>query len=221
MNTTAKSTAMRRLPQQARGEERVAAILLAAAQVFDEVGFDAATTNMIARRANTAIGSLYDFFPNKETIAKRLSQKFIEDMRALFDGVLTDDLVHLSLPRFIDRVLDPLVHYHLTHPAYLALCVKSQDDPRLSAMGQDLDEALAQKTAWILTKRYPQHDEASALRCSRICMQTVQALTALAFKGPQVDYAVIAELKTMINAYMREVFRPEEGYRRNSNGDGV
>src|SRR6266581_3542034 len=135
----AKSTAMRRLPKQARGEERIAAILQAAALVFHEVGFDAATTNMIAQRANTAIGSLYDFFPNKETIAKRLSEQFCEDMHTLFNGVLTDDLVHLSLSQLIDRILDPLVHYHQTHPGFLVLWLNSQDDPRLNAMGQDLD----------------------------------------------------------------------------------
>jgi AcrR family transcriptional regulator len=54
----AKLTAMRRQPKLTRGEERIAAILQAAALVFQEVGFDAATTNMIAQRANTAIGSL-------------------------------------------------------------------------------------------------------------------------------------------------------------------
>jgi AcrR family transcriptional regulator len=214
-----KSTAMRRQPKQARGEERIAAILQAAAQVFHEVGFDAATTNMIAKRANTAIGSLYDFFPNKETIARRLSEQFCEDMRTLFDGVLTDELVQVSLPQLIDRILDPLVSYHQTHPGFLALWLKSQDDPRLSAMGQDLDEALAQKTAWVFTRRYPQCDEASALRYSRICMQTVQALTVLAFKGPQVDHTVIAELKTMICAYLREVFRPEAGNAGHENGE--
>ena len=199
---------MRRLPQQARGEDRIAAILQAAAQVFQEVGFDAATTNMIARRANTAIGSLYDFFPNKETIAKRLSEQFINDMHTLYEGVLTDDLVELSLPEVIDRILDPLVQYHQKHAGFLALWLNSQDDPRVSAMGQDLDEALAERTAWILTRRYPQSDPAIALRRSQICMRTVQALTALAFKGSEVDYTVIAELKTMIHAYLREVFGP-------------
>src|ERR1700686_3171844 len=119
--TMAKLTAMRRLPKQARGEERIAAILQAAALVFHEVGFDAATTNMIAQRANTAIGSLYDFFPNKETIARRLSDQLCEDIRVLFDGLLTDELVHLSLPQLIDGILDPLVRYHQTHPGMLAL----------------------------------------------------------------------------------------------------
>ncbi len=201
----AKSTAMRRLPKQVRGEERVATILQAAAQVFHEVGFDAATTNMIAQRANTAIGSLYDFFPNKETIARRLSERFCEDLRVLFDGILTDELVHLSLPQLIDCIIDPLVHYHQTHPGMLALWLKSQDETRLSAIKQDLSETLAHKTASIFLMRYPHCDETSALRYSRICMQTVQALTMLAINGERIDREVIADLKTMLRAYLQTV----------------
>jgi AcrR family transcriptional regulator len=204
-----KPTTMRRLPQQTRGEQRIAAILQAAAQVFYEVGFDATTTTMIAQRAQTAIGSLYDFFPNKEAIAQRLSEQFCEDLRVLFDGILTDELVHLSLSQFIDCIIDPLVRYHQTHPGMLALWLKSQDDSRLSAVKQDLSETLAHKTASIFIMRYPQCDEASALRYSRICMQTVPALTTLAIDGAQVDSEVIADLKIMIRAYLQAVLGSE------------
>src|SRR5258708_7167562 len=204
-----KSTAMRRLPKQGRGEERIGAMLHAARLVFDEVGFDDATTNMIAPRANTAIGSLYDFFPNKESIARRLSEQFCEDLRVLFDGILTDKLVHLSLPQLIDCIIDPLVRYHQTHPGMRALWLKSQDDSRLSAIKQDLSETLARKTASIFIMRYPHCDEASALRYSRICMQTVQALTTLAIDGAQVDSEVIADLKIMIRAYLQAVLSSE------------
>jgi AcrR family transcriptional regulator len=204
-----KPTTMRRLPQQARGEQRIAAILQAAALVFYEVGFDAATTNMIAQRAQTAIGSLYDFFPNTEAIARRLNEQFCEDIGVLFDGILTDELVHLSLPRLIDCIIDPLVHYHQTHPGMLVLWLKSQDDSRLSVVKQDLSETLAHKTASIFIMRYPQCDEASALRYSRICMQTVQALTILAIDGAQVDSEVIADLKIMIRAYLQTVLGTE------------
>ena len=208
-----QSTSMRRLPKQARGEERVAAILQAAALVFHEVGFDAATTNMIAQRANTAIGSLYDFFPNKETIARRLNEQFCEDLRVLFDAILTDKLVHLSLPQLIDCIIDPLVHYHQTHPGMLALWLKSQDASRLSAIKRDLLETLAHKTASIFLLRYPHCDEASALRSSRICMQTVQALIILATDGAQVDKKIIVDLKIMIRAYLQTLFASEEASR--------
>lgn len=52
----AKAVTMRRVPRQARGERRIAGILQAAAQVFYEIGLDAATTGRIAQRAQTAIG---------------------------------------------------------------------------------------------------------------------------------------------------------------------
>src|SRR6266852_9140556 len=204
-----KPTTMRRLPQQARGEQRIAAILQAAAQVFYEVGFDAATTTMIAQRAQTAIGSLYDFFPNKEAIAQRLCEQFCGDLRVLFDGILTDELVQVPLSQFIDDILDPLVQYHQTHPGFQALWLQSQGDPRLARMHQDLTEALTRKTAWIFARRYPKSDEASALRSSQICISTVQALLPLAGDGPAIDSQIIVELKTMIRTYLQAVFGSE------------
>ncbi len=204
-----KPTTMRRLPRQARGEQRIAAILQAAAQVFYEVGFDAATTDMIAQRANTAIGSLYDFFPNKEAIAQRLCEQFCDDLRVLFEGILTDEQVQVPLSQLIDDILDPLVQYHQTHPGFQALWLQSQGDHRLFAIHQDLTEVLTRKTAWIFARRYPKSDEASALRYSQICIRTVQALLPLAGDGPGLDSQIIAELKTMIRAYLQAVFGSE------------
>ncbi len=204
-----KPTTMRRLPQQARGEQRIAAILRAAAQVFYEVGFDAATTDMIAKQAQTAIGSLYDFFPNKEAIAQRLSEQFCEDLRVLFEGILTDELVQVPLSQLIDDILDPLVQYHQTHPGFQGLWLKSGGDPRLFALHQDLTEVLTSKTAGIFARRYPKLDEASALRFSQICIRTVQALLPLAGDGPAIDSQIIVELKTMIRAYLQAVVGSE------------
>ena len=50
---------LRRQPQQKRGQQRVEKILVAAAEVFAEAGFVAATIQQIADRANTAVGSIY------------------------------------------------------------------------------------------------------------------------------------------------------------------
>jgi len=64
----------RRLPQQARSRQRFNQILDAAARTFDEVGYEAATTEMIAVRANTSIGSLYRFFSDKSAILYALAE---------------------------------------------------------------------------------------------------------------------------------------------------
>ena len=64
-NAQGKGQPLRRQPKQQRSQEQIEQILQAAAAVFWEVGFDAATTHAIAAKANTAAGNLYRFFPNK------------------------------------------------------------------------------------------------------------------------------------------------------------
>lgn len=62
----------RRRPRQARSQATVSALLTAAEELFSQHGFNATTTEDIARRAGTGIGSLYDYFPNKVAIALAL-----------------------------------------------------------------------------------------------------------------------------------------------------
>lgn len=76
-----------RLPKRARGMQRVAALLDAAAAVFAEKGYEAATMTEIAARAGAPIGSLYQFFPVKEALADTLVQNYASmlaaDLKAL------------------------------------------------------------------------------------------------------------------------------------------
>lgn len=71
-----------RLPKRARGKQRVAALLQAAAAVFGEKGYEAATMTEIAARAGAPIGSLYQFFPVKEALADTLVQNYAEMLAA-------------------------------------------------------------------------------------------------------------------------------------------
>src|SRR5580693_2824844 len=65
-----------RAPKRERGKQRVAALLQAAAAVFAEKGYEAATMSEIAARARAPIGSLYQFFPVKEALADTLVQDY-------------------------------------------------------------------------------------------------------------------------------------------------
>ncbi len=74
-------------PKRARGRLRVEAILAASAAVFAERGYEAATMTEIAQRSDTAIGSLYRFFPNKTALAERLVDHYLSQLMAQFDAV--------------------------------------------------------------------------------------------------------------------------------------
>ena len=59
----------RKIPRQARAHATVEAILTAAAQVLVRGGLDDLTTARVAERAGVSIGSLYQYFPNKQALA--------------------------------------------------------------------------------------------------------------------------------------------------------
>nr|BFF23359.1 hypothetical protein GCM10025732_13240 [Glycomyces mayteni] len=81
---------LRRLPVQERSAARVRRMLDAAADLIEEVGYDRLSTTAIAQRADVAIGSVYQFFGDKRSLAEALSQRYIdlyfERLTARFDA---------------------------------------------------------------------------------------------------------------------------------------
>ncbi|MBS0519968.1 MAG: TetR/AcrR family transcriptional regulator [Proteobacteria bacterium] len=79
--TTQPLETTRRKPQQARAEETVAAILEAAAQILEAGGLAAFTTNAVAERAGVSIGTLYQYFADKNAVLCALAER---EMNAVF-----------------------------------------------------------------------------------------------------------------------------------------
>lgn len=65
----------RRIPRQARAAESVAAILEATAQILEAGGLAALTTNAVAARAGVSIGTLYQYFDDKNAILLALARR--------------------------------------------------------------------------------------------------------------------------------------------------
>lgn len=78
----------RRNPEQSRAKVTCDAILTAAAQVLERGGDAAFTTNRIAERAGVSIGSVYQYFANKDDILVALAER--EEATLLTDNGLRD-----------------------------------------------------------------------------------------------------------------------------------
>jgi AcrR family transcriptional regulator len=61
----------------------VESILIAAARVFVKHGYAKATTNRIAEAAGISVGSLYQYFPSKDSIAVELLRRYRESLVAI------------------------------------------------------------------------------------------------------------------------------------------
>jgi AcrR family transcriptional regulator len=105
-------TGPRKSPSQERSRRTVNRILDAATRIFHEQGYTDATTNDIADEADVSVGSLYQYFPNKDALLVALTQRHI--------ATTTTDLTNLllDLPRDSDiettfrTVVDFLVSQH-------------------------------------------------------------------------------------------------------------
>jgi AcrR family transcriptional regulator len=75
----------RKVPGQARSQETVSIILEASARILESDGLRGFNTNSIADRAGVSVGSLYQYFSNKDAIVLALIGSFEE---ALHDAVL-------------------------------------------------------------------------------------------------------------------------------------
>jgi AcrR family transcriptional regulator len=75
-------------PQQARSRVTVDAILEAAIRIFESEGPDAATTSRIAEVAGVSVGTLYQYFANRDAILNALQDREFLRASALLSNLL-------------------------------------------------------------------------------------------------------------------------------------
>jgi AcrR family transcriptional regulator len=79
-------TAPRKAPIQRRSQEMVETILRATARVLRREGYEATNTNRVAEAAGVSVGSVYQYFPSKESLVAALIERHSDAMWALFEG---------------------------------------------------------------------------------------------------------------------------------------
>jgi len=103
--------------------------MAAAAQVFAEKGYDAATMTEIAARAGASIGSLYQFFPTKEAIAEALHAQNSDDLSEMLAG-LAPRVAGKSAAALVDALFRDLSGFLTAHPAFVTLADRRDIDKK-------------------------------------------------------------------------------------------
>lgn len=112
----------RRKPRQVRAELTRERILTAAAHVFAEHGYAAGTTNRIAERARISIGSLYQYFPNKDAILAELLIQHVDRGRWTEADQL--DLSPGSLQTTVRALVRDAIDNHRDDPRLLRIMIE-------------------------------------------------------------------------------------------------
>src|SRR5687767_3537228 len=166
----------RRVPLQKRSQERVQRILDAAAELFAERGFDAATMEEIAARAETSIGSVYQFFPNKRAVFDEINRRYHERLVVFFDAIVESPLFDDSIDRILDATVDAVWAFHETDPAFRAVWVGLGFSTDVFTEGEALNKEFARRLEPLLGKKLP---GLPAKRRPIVATMLVEVLTAM------------------------------------------
>lgn len=204
-----KKRTTRRQPKQKRGKEKVEKILIAAAEVFTEVGYSAATTQQIADRAQAAIGSIYQFFSDKLAIFHALEVAHYEKIK-MMDTLIVDADIQRPLSELIDELLDSY-WYFLADP--ISRCIISQLlQPHVPGLftifetdnEQNLERHSIAQLADLYQKRNPNLSRYKSELLSEMSHNAYRSVFFAAFKSHQPEHrqALFAELKDLLHAYL-------------------
>jgi AcrR family transcriptional regulator len=108
-----KTIKPRKTPQQARSRQTRDDILEAAAHLLNRKPFGEVSTNHIARKTGISIGTLYKYYPNKDSILADLSLQYMQRDAELFGHIFEGSSQgRQKQDALIENLVDALMTLH-------------------------------------------------------------------------------------------------------------
>jgi AcrR family transcriptional regulator len=196
----APGQAPRAQPRQARSRDKLGRILAATAELLQELSYDEVGTRLIAERARVSVGSLYRFFPDKDSIARALLLDWLDDAASFFGwagGEIPD-----QPGAMLDHLIDSYAGFFRREPGFRNAFYHARRSPELEQAQRQNDRDIASRLHDLLTTSYGLSDPGLATRCL-IAVQVSDHLLGLAFRdNPDGDATVIEEAKLLLRRYL-------------------
>jgi AcrR family transcriptional regulator len=185
-------------PKRARGVQRVASLLDAAAALFAENGYDATTMTQIAHRAGASIGSLYQFFPSKAVLAEALFGRYMERVASLLED-LAKRAPGLSPVQLADKLVDLMLDVRSDRDAAAAL---SSSVSGIVERRKPLRGATRRQIAAILRAANPRLREKAAAEAAAMIAHVLKIMPTLAKEEEDGGPAIVAQARKMLAGYI-------------------
>jgi AcrR family transcriptional regulator len=188
--------------RRARGLQRIASILDAAETVFAKAGYDEATTHQIVEEAGISPGSLYQFFSNKEEIAQALATRYVEELKLVYTTIFSLEAATLPFSAWLDQIVDALIAFHLTHPAFHTL-FDAPPSLEVAGLTQQLPKELQTRFELGFQVRAPQLSATQRRLSATMSVQLFRSVPRLVLHAEEAERRLlVSELKTLLQRYL-------------------
>ncbi|MCA0456106.1 MAG: TetR/AcrR family transcriptional regulator [Chloroflexi bacterium] len=184
---------VRTQPKQKRGQQRVEAILNAASALFAEVGYEAATIVEIAARSDTSVGSLYQFFSNKEAILYAIVERYVAAATVTFANMEVESFPEMTLEQSIRAIIRPLKEFIRDNQDFRAIFASSHGPDFLEQTIRAMDEAMLARTDAALAEARPHVRPTDRRKASLVCMVIMKAMLGMTTTNSELSFDEIFE----------------------------
>ena len=202
--------ATRRAPTQDRSRQRVERILEAAGHIFAEKSFDAATTEEIAERAGVSIGSVYQYFPNKDALFEAIADQYLARARTVFELHMTAaSLEGGTWEEVIDRAIDAFDFLQRTEIGGRAVWMNWARSARFFAKGAELNTEFAQQAEGVLAIYAPALTAKERLLVATTIVEVISSMLFVAVRtGGDLGRQLVEETKVLLRRYLAPLATP-------------
>jgi AcrR family transcriptional regulator len=199
---------LRRTPRQARSRSTVEYLLEAAAQVFDARGY-AATTNEIAARAGVSIGTLYQYYADKDALLLALTERHLDEARHRLLATVQAQGAATDREALIQAAIETVVEVNRPSTLHELMYTTAPRTPQLVAVLDGLRDDMAAAVAAMLISDGVR--EATAKRRAKALVIAIDAGVhehVLAATSPEEEHARIEDLVRLATATLAAYVDP-------------
>jgi AcrR family transcriptional regulator len=194
----------RKQPVQARSETTALAIHEASIQVLLSVGYRKLTTTRVAERAGVSVGTLYQYFPNRQALSRAVLERYLMEMSASIQA----DCQALS-GRSLDEIAAGMVDAMIAAKWRRLEVSRAMHEPLVEVGGAELVRASAARGASLvadLLRSCPEIADVDVEPLAVFLMMACISMLQAAFIEYAADKETIrAHMRAMVSGYLREM----------------
>lgn len=190
-----------RVPVQERALRRRKALLDAAARILERDGYDGLSTNAVAREARASVGTVYEYFSDKQAIIEALLARYGERLTGAIEGALARGAGDVGATA--DLVVDAFARVWRRETGYRAVWSVTRMASLLDRTGVAWADALNVLIATAIRAAAPSLSPEEARVVAITAVHLVSGLLLAAMTGPRRrEPAVVRETKVALRAYL-------------------
>ncbi|RCL89791.1 TetR/AcrR family transcriptional regulator [Hyphomonas sp.] len=199
------NTTRRSAPNQQRSRDTLEQILIAAADLIEEVGFEKLSTNMICRRAELTPPALYRYFPNKYSVLKELGERLMVQQNILMENWSLDAGDLSNLEAEIETLLFETIRVTRQTKAGAWIMRSMHATPVLAGVRVESHRHVARLLAERIIETRPDLDHGHILPSARLSVEIGYAVVEMVFDERSIDEGeILRQTASMLAFSLRQ-----------------